>query len=124
MIANIIKGLIIGIACILPGISGGVLAVSMGIDDKLIHCITHMRTETKKSIIFLMPILLGVGLSVVFSAFGLDYLFDTFPMQTNFLFIGLILGSVPIMFNKVKKSCIRPCKHSCEQKEHLRTCWR
>ena len=47
MIKNIIKGAIIGIANIIPGVSGGTMAVSMGIYDQLIHCITHLFSELK-----------------------------------------------------------------------------
>ena len=45
MFKNIIKGMMIGIANIMPGVSGGTLAVSMGIYDKLIHCITHISKK-------------------------------------------------------------------------------
>ena len=49
---NILKGMVIGIANIIPGVSGGTMMVAMGIYDKLIHCITHVFKEFKKSILF------------------------------------------------------------------------
>ena len=57
MIKNILKGMVIGIANIIPGVSGGTMMVAMGIYDKLIHCITHLFKELKKSILFLIELL-------------------------------------------------------------------
>ena len=107
MIKNILKGIIMGIANILPGVSGGTMAVSMGIYDKLIQCISHFFSEFKKNIIFLMPLALGMIIAIVACAFGMEYLFDTFPVQTAFMFIGLILGSMPSIYGKVKNTPIK-----------------
>lgn len=101
------KGAVIGIANIIPGVSGGTMAVSMGIYDRLIHCITHLFKEFKKSILFLLPILLGAAAALVASAFGLEYLFDNYPVPTNLLFIGLILGGLPAMCKKVKGNKVK-----------------
>ena len=108
MIKSILKGIVIGIANIIPGVSGGTMMVSMGIYDKLIHCITHLFSEFKKSILFLLPILIGMGIAIIASSFGIEYLFDNFPMQTNLLFVGLILGGLPAVTKKVKGKSIRP----------------
>ncbi len=107
MIKNVMKGIIIGLANIIPGVSGGTLAVSMGIYDKLIHCITHLFSELKNNILFLLPIMIGMGIAIVGSTFGIDFLFEKFPMETNFLFIGLIVGSLPPVYNKVKGNTIK-----------------
>ena len=107
MIKNLIKGAIIGIANIIPGVSGGTMAVSMGIYDKLIHCITHLFSELKKNIAFLLPILLGAVIGVVGLSFVIEYLFDVAPLETNLLFIGLILGGLPAMWNRVKGNSIK-----------------
>lgn len=107
MIKSILKGIVIGIANIIPGVSGGTMMVSMGIYDKLIHCITHLFSEFKKSILFLLPILIGMGIAIIASSFGIEYLFDNFPMQTNLLFVGLILGGLPAVTKKVKGKSIR-----------------
>jgi putative membrane protein len=107
MIKNILKGMVIGIANIIPGVSGGTMMVAMGIYDKLIHCITHLFSELKKSILFLLPIAIGMGIAVVGSAFGLEYLFSNFPLQTNLLFIGLIIGGLPAIWKNVKGNKIK-----------------
>ncbi len=101
------KGAVIGIANIIPGVSGGTMAVSMGIYDRLIHCITHLFQEFKKSILFLIPIVLGAAAALAASAFGLEYLFGNYPVPTNFLFIGLILGGLPAMYKKVKDNEVK-----------------
>lgn len=107
MIKNILKGIVIGLANVIPGVSGGTMMVSMGIYDKLIHCITHLFSELKKSIQFLLPIFIGIGIAVVVVPFGIEYLFAQYPFQTNLLFIGLIIGGLPAVWKKVKGSSVK-----------------
>ena len=102
MIKSFLKGMVIGIANIVPGVSGGTMMVSMGIYDRLIHCITHLFSEFKKSVLFLLPIAVGMVVAIAASSFGLTYLFENFPIQTNLLFVGLILGGLPAIGSKVK----------------------
>lgn len=94
--------MMIGIANIIPGVSGGTLAVSMGIYDKLIHCITHIISEFKESMKFLLPIFGGAAISLVALTFVIEALFDYYPIPTNLLFIGLIVGGLPPILGKVK----------------------
>lgn len=107
MIKSILKGLVIGLANVIPGVSGGTMMVSMGIYDKLIHSITHLFSEFKKSFKFLLPIFLGIGAAIVIVPFGIEYLFGKFPLQTNFAFIGLILGGLPSVWGKVKGKSVK-----------------
>ncbi len=107
MIKNILKGIVIGLANVIPGVSGGTMMVSMGIYDKLIHSITHLFSELKKSVMFLLPIFIGIGIAVVVVPFGIEYLFAEYPFQTNLLFIGLILGGLPAAWKNVKGNSIK-----------------
>lgn len=107
MIKSILKGMVIGIANIIPGVSGGTMMVSMGIYDKLIHCITHLFSEFKKSFLFLLPIAIGMGVAIIGSSFGIEYLFENFPVQTTTLFIGLIIGGFPAIWKNVKGNSIK-----------------
>ncbi len=107
MVKSVLKGMVIGLANIIPGVSGGTMMVSMGIYDKLIHCITHLFSEFKKSVLFLLPIAVGMGIAIVLSAFGLEYLFANFPVQTNLLFVGLVLGGLPAIWKRVKGESIK-----------------
>jgi len=107
MIKSILKGMVIGIANIVPGVSGGTMMVAMGIYDKLIHCITHLFREFKKSVAFLFPIAIGMGIALVAGAFGLEMLFEKLPIQTNLLFVGLIVGGLPAIWKNVKGNSIK-----------------
>lgn len=102
MIKNILKGMVIGIANIIPGVSGGTMMVAMGIYDKLIHCITHLFSEFKKNVLFLAPIAAGMLIAVVASSFTIEKMFESFPFQTSLLFIGLVVGGLPAMWKNVK----------------------
>ena len=102
MIKNLLKGAVMGLANIIPGVSGGTLAVSMGIYDKLIHCVTHLFKEFKKSILFLLPIIIGMGIALVGLSFLIEAALERFPAQTNLLFSGLIGGGLPMSTKKVK----------------------
>lgn len=107
MIKNLLKGMVMGIANIIPGVSGGTMAVSMGIYDKLIHCVTHLFTEFKESMKFLIPIFLGIGVALVGLSFIIEPAFEHFPLQTNCLFVGLIVGGLPAVIKKVKGKGIK-----------------
>lgn len=107
MIKNLLKGMVMGVANIIPGVSGGTMAVSMGIYDKLIHSITHLLKEFKESMKFLIPIFLGIGIALVGLSFIIEPAFANFPLQTNCLFIGLIVGGLPAVIKKVKGKDIK-----------------
>lgn len=102
MIKDILKGAVMGIANIIPGVSGGTMAVSMGIYDKIIHAVTHLFSEFKKSMKILIPIGIGIVIAIVGVARLIEYMFGVIPFQTNLLFIGLILGGLPSIGKKVK----------------------
>ena len=107
MIKNILKGMVMGMANIIPGVSGGTMAVSMGIYDKLIHCITHLFKEFKESVKFVLPIGIGMAIALVGLSFVITPAFEYFPLQTNGLFIGLIVGGLPSIWKKVKGNSIK-----------------
>ncbi len=104
MVKNMLCGVIIGIANIIPGVSGGTMMVSMGVYDRIIHCITHLFKEFKKSVLYLLPILVGMGVAIIASSFGLEFLFANYPVQTNLLFIGLVLGGLPAVWKRVQST--------------------
>lgn len=101
-IKDILRGVMIGIANAIPGVSGGTMMVSMGIYDKIISSVTGILHNIKESIKTLLPYIIGMMLGIVGLSFVIEYLFDTFPLQTALLFIGLILGGLPIIFGKLK----------------------
>ncbi|MEG0564754.1 MAG: DUF368 domain-containing protein [Hungatella sp.] len=100
--SDILKGILIGIANIIPGVSGGTIAVSMGIYHKIIYAVTHLLQETKKSFFTLLPYGIGVLIGIVGLSFAIESLFERFPLQTSLTFIGLILGGLPTILGKLK----------------------
>lgn len=102
MLKLILQGMAVGIANIIPGVSGGTMMVAMGLYDKLIHCITHLKSEFKEAIKLLVPIFAGAGIAVILLSRLFEYLLAVHPIPTNFAFCGLIAGSLPFIFKKVK----------------------
>lgn len=98
-----VKGFIIGVANIIPGVSGGTLAITLGIYEKLIGIISHFFKNIKENIKFLLPIIIGAVLSILILSNVISYSLEEFPLPTTLLFIGLILGGLPMLFGKIKK---------------------
>lgn len=98
----VIKGVIMGIANIIPGVSGGTLALILGIYEEFIGAISHFFSNFKKNISFLIPIVIGMGLAIVSLSNVIDYSYKNFPIPTCLFFVGLVLGGIPMLANKVK----------------------
>lgn len=105
---QVLKGVVIGVANIIPGVSGGTMMVSMGIYDLLIHSITHLFKQFGKSIRTLLPYFIGMIVGIVALASLLKQLFAVYPLPTYTCFIGLILGGLGPLFAKVDKRKIGP----------------
>lgn len=101
-IIDILKGCVMGIANVIPGVSGGTMAVSMGIYDKLIMALTHLFKEFKKSFVTVLPIGIGMVIGILGLSRLIEWMFGIIPVQTNLFFIGLILGGLPMMIKEVK----------------------
>ena len=99
---DILRGVVIGIANAIPGVSGGTMMVSMGIYDKLIYSVTHLFKQPAQSIKTLLPYFIGMAIGIVGLAFAIVAMFEHIPFQTCMLFIGLILGGVPILTGHLK----------------------
>ena len=102
MMKQILQGMVVGIANIIPGVSGGTMMVAMGLYDRLIHAITHLKREFKESMKLLIPIFAGAGIAIIALSRLFEFLLATWPIPTNFAFCGLIAGSLPFIFEKVK----------------------
>lgn len=102
MMKQILQGMVVGIANIIPGVSGGTMMVAMGLYDRLIHAITHLKSEFKESMKLLIPIFAGAGIAIIALSRLFEFLLATWPIPTNFAFCGLIAGSLPFIFKKVK----------------------
>ena len=101
-LANILRGAAIGIAFIIPGFSGGSVAAILGIYEKLVGSIADIFKKFKESILFLLPILLGMVLGVAALIFPIQWGLAHYPLPTVTLFVGLSLGGLPSITEKVK----------------------
>lgn len=108
LLNQILRGIVIGVANIIPGVSGGTMMVSMGIYDTLIHCITHLFKEFRKSIMTLLPYGIGMVVGIVGLASVLDWSFENFMLPTSTAFIGLILGGLSPLVAKVNFKKLDP----------------
>lgn len=100
---NMLKGLVMGIGAIAPGVSGGVIAVIFGLYEKLNEVIAHFFKDIKHNILFLLPIVLGAGVGVFSFSGIINYLFKNHNVEVRFLFIGLMVGTFPMLVNQANK---------------------
>jgi len=98
----IIKGFIMGIANIIPGVSGGTLALTLGIYEKFIGAISHFFEKLKENLRFLVPIFIGMVLSIVSMSQVISSSFEHYPIPTTLFFMGLVVGGIPMLMGFVK----------------------
>lgn len=109
-IINALKGVLIGIANTIPGVSGGTIAVVTGIYDRMIGAVGGFFREHggwKANLLFLGPIVIGVGAGILGFARIVDFFLESYPEQTALFFMGLIAGSVPFLAKKSIKDRFR-----------------
>ena len=99
---DVLRGMVIGLANVIPGVSGGTMMVSMGIYDKLIYSINNLFKKFKECFKILLPYLIGMGVAIIIGSVALKVSFEKYPLPTNTLFIGLILGSLPMIMKQIK----------------------
>lgn len=97
-----VKGFIMGIANIIPGVSGGTLALTLGIYERFIGAISHFFSNLKENIKFLLPIAIGLCLAILSMSRVIDYSYERFPIPTTLFFVGLVIGGIPMLYHKVK----------------------
>ncbi len=124
MLKIYLKGFMMGIADVIPGISGGTLAFILGIYERLIHAITqisltnikeafsflkkkdfkslHAMAKTLDSY-FLIMLFLGVGTSIILLSQIMSHLYETYTSFVIFFFTGLILGSLNIIYKSIPR---------------------
>lgn len=103
---DMIKGMFIGIANVIPGVSGGTMAVSLGIYDKLIGAVSNLLRDMKKSLFTLLPIGLGCALGIVGFTYAIEYLLSHHTYLTCMTFVGLIAGGLPILIRSLRREML------------------
>lgn len=97
-----IKGLIIGSSMAVPGVSGGTMAIVLGIYDRLLGAISGIRKNFKENIWFLIRFGLGAGIGLVLFYELIGRLLEIFPIPVSALFFGAVIGGIPTLMSKIK----------------------
>lgn len=99
---NIYRGFFIGASDLIPGVSGGTIAFILGIYEDLLNAISgFFSREWRKHIGFLLPLALGMGGTFLIFSKVIKYLLDNYNVQTQFFFLGLIIGIIPYISKEV-----------------------
>ncbi|MGI5891811.1 MAG: DUF368 domain-containing protein [Bacillota bacterium] len=96
--ANLVKGIAIGSAMLVPGLSGGTIAIICGIYDKLLAAVASIRQNPKKNLAFLAAVAIGGIIGMLLFSKIILLLFQTYQMPVMFFFIGAVLGSIPMLY--------------------------
>ena len=95
-----LKGMLIGVANIIPGVSGGTLMITLGLYEEIINTISHFFENFKKNLKFIIPIAIGMIVSILLLSKVISLCLDKYPFPTTFFFIGLILGGIPLLWRR------------------------
>ena len=98
----ILKGILVGLAVLIPGVSGGSMIMTMGIYEQAISITSRDRSIRRSAIIFLIPYGIGIVVGILGLAFVIKWLMERYLFETALCFIGMILGSLPMLYKKVK----------------------
>lgn len=101
-IKYVIFGVLMGVANVIPGVSGGTIAIILNFYDRLTESITLNFRILKKNIGFLIPLFIGVLVGIVSLSKVMEYLLVNYTTETYFGFAGIVLGSLPLIFHKAK----------------------
>jgi len=96
----ILYGLIMGVSNVIPGVSGGTMAVILNFYDRLMECITLDFKVIKKNLNFLIPLAVGMVIAILGLSKVMQFLLLNYPTQTYFAFIGIVFGSLPLIYSK------------------------
>lgn len=98
MISNLLKGILIGIGGIIPGLSGAVIAMVLGLYEDMIYAVGNFFKDMKKNFIFLLPLIIGIAIGFILFSNIQKILLEKYPFQTMLVIIGLIIGTIPALF--------------------------
>lgn len=108
LLKTILIGIIIGTASVTPGLSGGIIAVSLGIYTAVIDNLVNIRKNFKQSILYLTPLIIGALIGVVVFGLIMSPLLKNYEISVIYLFLGLVLGSLPSFFKEAAPGGFRP----------------
>lgn len=105
---RLIKGALVGIGAIVPGLSGGVLAVVFGIYEPMLRFFANLRVKFLENVRYFLPVGIGGILGVVAFSAVVDYAFTNYAAQFTWLFIGFITGTFPSLYKTSGKEGRKP----------------
>ena len=97
------KGIIVGLGGVAPGLSGSVLLIIFGLYQKTLEALGSLLANFRKNLRFLAPLVAGMFLGVLLFSKAIDFFLNTYEMPTRFCFLGLILGTLPMVWKEVRK---------------------
>ena len=98
----ILKGILVGLAVLIPGVSGGSMIMTMGIYEQAVSITSKDRKVRRAAVVFLIPYVIGIVVGILGLAFVIKWLMERYLFETALCFIGMILGSLPMLCRKVK----------------------
>lgn len=105
---EILRGIFIGVANIIPGVSGGTIALSVGVYEKIIGAVNNIKNDFKESIKTLLPYGIGAVIGIVCLSFIIEFCLENYKIPTLFAFIGLIIGGLPAIYKRVRGEKFKP----------------
>lgn len=99
-IARIVKGMIIALGFILPGVSGGVLAAILGIYERMIRFLAHIRENFLENVLFFLPVGIGGILGIALFSYPVEYLLEHYQVIVLWGFSGAIVGTIPSLIKE------------------------
>ena len=99
-LTRIIKGIVIALGFILPGISGGVLAAILGIYQRMIGFLAHPFKDFKENVLYFIPVALGMLLGIGLFSYPIEYLLENYQVYVLWSFAGAIIGTVPSLLKE------------------------
>ena len=97
------KGIVVGLGGVAPGLSGSVLLIIFGLYQKTLDALGSLLKDFRKNLGFLLPLVAGMFLGVLLFSKAIDFFLNNYEMPTRFCFLGLILGTLPMVWQEVKK---------------------
>ena len=106
-ISKMIKGIVIALGFILPGISGGVLAAILGIYERMIRFLAHPFKQLKEDVLYFLPVAIGMLLGIGIFSYPIEYLLEHYQVYVLWSFAGAIIGTVPSLVKEANRDSER-----------------
>lgn len=108
MMERFIKGIVVGLGGVAPGLSGSVLLIIFGLYQKTLEALGTLLQNFRKNVRFLLPLVAGMFLGVLMFSRLIDFCLAEFEVPTRYCFLGLILGTLPMVWKEVRKEGFSP----------------